>query len=229
MKWLFDGIDHPLRLKRGAATAYYELDLAGNVMALRGASGANLGGYRYTAFGQTLADTTTLTQSLRWKGRWHSAIGGGIYDVRARQWAPEIGSFVSIDAYAEHDQKTTLWGWPQQSPVRFPDPTGRGIGLYLQCLASFTRIQAPPGFPQAFILCWPYLSVPDPPAEFPSCATFPPQTLSREFCCESACGWNRKTRRSTKPRGNCTPYRGPDEDRLAEACFDRCLVEPQSF
>ena len=28
--YLFDGIDHPLRIKRGSTTAYYELDLAGS-------------------------------------------------------------------------------------------------------------------------------------------------------------------------------------------------------
>ena len=106
--------------------AYYELDLAGNVSGLRGPSGTNFGAYRYSAFGQTLVDTTTIIQSLRWKGRWHSSIAGGIYDVRARQWAPELGLFTSIDAYAWHDGRTTLWGWPGQNPIAFSDPTGEG-------------------------------------------------------------------------------------------------------
>jgi RHS repeat-associated protein len=123
--WLFDGIDHPLRIKQGATTAYYELDLAGNVRALRGPSGTDLGSLRYTAFGQTLVDTTTVSQPLRWKGRWYSSIATGIYDVRARQWAPEIGAFLSIDEYAYHDIRSTLWAWPQQNPVALSDTTGR--------------------------------------------------------------------------------------------------------
>lgn len=57
-QYLFDGIDHPLRIARpnGATTNYYyyEIDLAGNVRGLRASGGASLGGYRYSAFGQTL-------------------------------------------------------------------------------------------------------------------------------------------------------------------------------
>ena len=84
--YLFDGIDHPLRIKVAASNtiAYYELDLAGNVRGLRASGGASLGGYRYSAFGQTLEDTSSITQSLRWKGRWFSPVAGGTYDVRAR-------------------------------------------------------------------------------------------------------------------------------------------------
>ena len=96
---LFDGIDHPLRLTQAATTttAYYELDLAGNVRHLFASGGSDLGGYRYTAFGKTVEDTTTITQPLRWKGRWWSSVAGGIHDVRARQWAPELGVFLVID------------------------------------------------------------------------------------------------------------------------------------
>ncbi len=125
--YLFDGIDHPLRIKRGATTVYYELDLASNVRALYASGGSPLGGYRYTAFGKTAEDTTTFAQPLRWKGRWHSVVGGTeLYDVRARQWSPELGVFLSVDDYQFHDGKTTLWGWPSQSPIRDKDPFGRG-------------------------------------------------------------------------------------------------------
>ena len=126
--YLFDGIDHPLRVKQGATTAYYEVDLAGNVRGLRASGGASLGGYRYSAFGQTLEDTSSLDQPLRWKGRWYSPLAGGLYDVRARQWSPELGSFLSIDEYAFHDPKSTLWGWPRQSPIRWRDPSGHDPG-----------------------------------------------------------------------------------------------------
>jgi RHS repeat-associated protein len=125
--YLFDGIDHPLRIKQGGTTAYYELDLAGNVRGLRASGGASLGGYRYSAFGQTLEDTSSITQPLRWKGRWFSPVAGGTYDVRARQWSPELGAFLSVDEYEFHDVRGTLWGWPNQNPPRFADPMGRGF------------------------------------------------------------------------------------------------------
>jgi RHS repeat-associated protein len=124
--YLFDGIDHPLRIKiaSSSTTAYYELDLAGNVRGLRASGGASLGQYRYSAFGQTLEDTTSITQPLRWKGRWFSPVAGGTYDVRARQWSPELGAFLSVDEYEFHDKRATLWGWPRQNPIRFRDPMG---------------------------------------------------------------------------------------------------------
>ncbi|MDB4935211.1 MAG: hypothetical protein JWP87_2183, partial [Labilithrix sp.] len=123
--YLFDGIDHPLRINRGGTNTYYEVDLAGNVRGLRASGGASLGGYRYSAFGQTLEDTTSITQPLRWKGRWFSPVAGGTYDVRARQWSPELGVFLSVDEFRYLRVGGTLWGWPGQNPVRFRDPHGR--------------------------------------------------------------------------------------------------------
>ena len=102
--YLFDGIDHPLRIARpGASTNYYyyEIDLAGNVRGLRASGGASLGGYRYSAFGQTVDDTSLINQPLRWKARWFSPVAGGTYDVRARQWSPELGTFLEIDEFSQ--------------------------------------------------------------------------------------------------------------------------------
>jgi RHS repeat-associated protein len=120
-----------------AVLAYYELDLAGNVRRLRGRDGADLGGYRYSAFGKTLEDTVVRApvptsiigapeQPLRWKGMWRFDVNGTeLYDARARLWAPELGTFLSIDEFQYANRTTTLWGWPGQSPVRYADPSGR--------------------------------------------------------------------------------------------------------
>jgi len=106
--------------------AYYEVDLAGNVRRLRGPGGTARGGSWYTAFGKTLEDTATLEQPLRWKGRPHEIVGAlELYDMRARVWAPELGTFLSIDEYRYHHSTSTLWGWPGQNPIRWSDPDGR--------------------------------------------------------------------------------------------------------
>jgi len=127
---LYDGVDHPLRLARSGFIYYYEVDLAGNVRRLRDTHGNDLGGYRYTAFGEeyaTDADTppASVTQPLQWKGRWASTLAGGIYDIRARQWSPGMGVFLQVDEFEYHDRGSTLWGWGGQSPVAKPDPAGR--------------------------------------------------------------------------------------------------------
>lgn len=124
---LFAGLDHPLRLKTPTATIYFELDLAGNVRRLRGPNGTDLGGYRYTAFGKTLEDTSSVAQPLRWKARPLVVLGGvETYDMRARQWIPELGAFLSIDEFEFQSRRTTLWGWPGQNPIRLRDSFGRG-------------------------------------------------------------------------------------------------------
>jgi hypothetical protein len=126
--YIFAGVDHPLRLRRNAASYFYEVDLAGSVRRLRDAQGNDQGGYRYTAFGQAFpADGTTLapaiSQPLQWKGRPFVNAAGGIYDMRARFWSPQMGAFLTIDQYAYQDANSTLWGWPGQSPV-VGDPSG---------------------------------------------------------------------------------------------------------
>ena len=45
--------------------------------------------------------------------------------MRARVWLPEVGVFSAIDELAYHDARSTLWGWPGQSPVRWADLDGR--------------------------------------------------------------------------------------------------------
>jgi len=124
--YLFAGIDDALRLKRGSQVVYFETDLAGNVRRLRAPGGGDLGGYRYSAFGKTVEDTAAVDQPHRWKGRWYSQVAGGIYDVRARQWSPQLGAFLTIDELGEADSHSTLWGWPSQNPVSVADPVGFG-------------------------------------------------------------------------------------------------------
>ena len=45
--------------------------------------------------------------------------------MRARVWLPEVGVFSAIDELAYQDARSTLWGWPGQSPYRYSDPSGR--------------------------------------------------------------------------------------------------------
>jgi RHS repeat-associated protein len=98
---------------------------------LRASGGADLGGYRYSAFGVTYPEDAgtpgpTVDQPLRWKGRPFLSVGGGVYDMRARWWSPRLGSFLSADDFDSYDVNSTLWGWANQSPTRWSDWTGNG-------------------------------------------------------------------------------------------------------
>jgi YD repeat-containing protein len=145
--WVYDGVDHPLEhVDETGVRQYYELDLAGNVRRLRGPApvggvGADLGGYRYTAFGSSITDasapsapTGAAALPVRWKGRWlmyTTGSGAGLvelYDMRARWWWPQGGVFVSVDGLGFHDSNATLWAWPGQNPYAYEDPSGH-IGI----------------------------------------------------------------------------------------------------
>jgi RHS repeat-associated protein len=124
--FLYEGVDQPLRLSATGGRFYYELDLAGNVRALRRPDGSSAGTYQYAGFGGEIATSTppVINQPLRWKARWWDSFTG-LYDVRARQWSPAIGAFTSIDELSYHRDRNTLWGWPGMSPIRWRDPWGR--------------------------------------------------------------------------------------------------------
>ncbi|MBK7582077.1 MAG: hypothetical protein IPI67_17955 [Myxococcales bacterium] len=105
---------------------------------------SDLGGYKFSAFGRALAadagtpspvvDGVAFGQPLRWQGRWLDA-ASGIYDVRNRQWSPELGAFVSPDEFGYATTTGTLWSWPNQNPFLFSDPSGL-FGLALGGAAS---------------------------------------------------------------------------------------------
>jgi RHS repeat-associated protein len=137
--WVYDGVDHPLEhFDTAGNRQYYELDLAGNVRRLRAPNGVDLGGYRYTAFGQQVTDGSAPTAPqgvnalpVRWKGRWlmySAGVGTAgaveLYDMRARWWWPQGGVFVSVDDFGYADPTSTLWAWPGQNPLRWSDPSG---------------------------------------------------------------------------------------------------------
>ncbi len=71
-----------------------------------------------------VVDGVSFAQPLRWQGRWLDT-ATGIYDVRNRQWAPELGAFLSADEFRFFSGSGTLWSWPGQNPVRLRDRTGQ--------------------------------------------------------------------------------------------------------
>jgi RHS repeat-associated protein len=127
--FLYAGVDQPIRMRAnfGANDYFFEVDLAGNVRRLTAYGGADLGGYRYTAFGIPDANQPApqIDQPLRWKGRPWSDFSS-LYEVRARQWSPELGVFTAIDEHSYHDARATLWGWVGSNPIVEADFSGHG-------------------------------------------------------------------------------------------------------
>lgn len=70
---------------------------------------------------------------------------------------PGAGVFLSVDEYEYQDSNSTLWGWPNQNPARFRDPSGRS-----------GRDPSLP-LPLGPLLCMKYTPV------------------AREYCCKKTC------------------------------------------
>ena len=64
----------------------------------------------------------------------------GVYDMRARWWSPRLGAFLQADKFAYVDANSTLWGWGNQNPTRWSDPSGNCpacVGAAVGAVAGF--------------------------------------------------------------------------------------------
>ncbi|HSO34775.1 MAG TPA: RHS repeat-associated core domain-containing protein [Labilithrix sp.] len=141
-----------------------------------------------------------------------------------RGYDPSLGRWLSMDPIGLRGG-VNLYGYVNNVPVKFTDPDGHGIRRYQKCVQGMTS--APSGFPDAIILCLPWLFVPDPEDPKYTCATFPPGSLARGFCCEFKTGHYP----NNKPGQLCSvpDWRTPDEQGESTRNYYECLYEPQFF
>ena len=102
---------------------YYLHDQLGSTRLLISSTGAVVGSWTYSAWGQTVATTGPATATpLLWAGQYQDAITG-LYYMRARWYDPGTGEFLSADP----DFNTTLdaYGYAGENPVTDTDPSGQ--------------------------------------------------------------------------------------------------------
>ena len=115
-------------------TFYAVKDHLGSVQALVDSSGDIAASYTYDAWGNVLSATinnSLLTiNSLRylWQGREYSA-ATGLYQFRARWYAPELGRWLSPDPIGL-EGGLNLYEFCRNAPVNFRDPYGEDIADY---------------------------------------------------------------------------------------------------
>jgi len=125
-----------VRIKAGQRL-YPVADPIGTVRWVADQAGNAVGELRYDAFGVE-AQPVVTELPFRFAGeRWDPAVG--LYDLRARRYAPELGRFVSRDARALSDtdpNATNPYHYANNDPLDLVDPTGRLAALeYLVALA----------------------------------------------------------------------------------------------
>jgi RHS repeat-associated protein len=115
------GLDAPLHLAAEGKDHWYHLDLLGSVRMLTDGAGVVSGKFRYTPFGRTV-EATGPANRIRYAGRSFDAVLDS-YDMRAREYVPEIGRFLQRDPSGMSDG-TNLYAYVRNDPLAFIDPRG---------------------------------------------------------------------------------------------------------
>jgi RHS repeat-associated protein len=109
------------------ATSYYGFDAHGNVAFLTDAAGAVTDSYDYDAWGNLVASTGSTPNSRLYAGE-ELDPDIGVMNLRARQYRPTTGRFLTIDPLMGNMRKPTSLNrylYTSVDPVNFSDPSGR--------------------------------------------------------------------------------------------------------
>jgi RHS repeat-associated protein len=119
----YPGTDQLHSVVTGGQTYYAALDAAGNVLGLvNAATNVVSDVYAYQPFGVMDRNDQNVPNSLRWKGLQYDA-ESGLYYVRARYYAPDLGRFVSEDPIGL-DGGINQYRFAGNDPVNYSDPSG---------------------------------------------------------------------------------------------------------
>ena len=132
MNFAYDASGTPMAVTYGGATYYYATNIQGDVVAILNSSGAAVVTYTYDAWGNILTTTGTLASTLGIHNplRYRSYVYDqetGLYYLQSRYYNPEMGRFLSADAFASTGQGilgNNMYAYCQNNPVLFVDPSG---------------------------------------------------------------------------------------------------------
>jgi RHS repeat-associated protein len=115
-------IDDPIGIETGGQLYAYHKDTLGSIRAITDSAQAIVNTYNYDNFGN-MTQTGTLTQPFTYTGReWDKETG--LYYYRARYYDPMEGRFIQKDPLSFAGGDVNLYGYVQNNPVNFIDPTG---------------------------------------------------------------------------------------------------------
>lgn len=117
------GVDHPHAIYQGGAWHYYVQDGRGNVRGLINSTGTVVEAeYKYVPYGDSLATSGSLANSVRFGGREYDS-ETGLYYNRARYYDPTAGRFISEDAGSLVEGNR--YAYAANNPINQNDPSGR--------------------------------------------------------------------------------------------------------
>jgi RHS repeat-associated protein len=152
-----------ISMTTGGSTYYYHPDGLGSIANLTSSSGATQWTYTYEPFGAARTTTKNNTQApsnpFQFTGQYLDS-ATGLYHLRARQYDPSTGRFLTLDPLAPTltDPYVAAYVYVNNRPTISVDPSGMGAesglgsGLFGHCEKEFfdsfgqcLGTQAPPG------------------------------------------------------------------------------------
>lgn len=115
-------IDEHLALERNGSFYYYHADGLGSVTAITDANRNVVQRYSYDSFGRITAQNS-FKSSYTFTSREYDP-QTGLYYYRARYYDPVEGRFISKDPIGFDGEDVTLYGYVQNNPINFTDPSG---------------------------------------------------------------------------------------------------------
>jgi RHS repeat-associated protein len=125
------------RVDSTSAAAYYDFDIDGSTAGLTGASGSYVNKYSYLPFGATTTLSAGLANPFTYAGRFGvTSDGGGLLDMRFRNYDPATGQFISNDPLGLVGGDVNLRRYVSNDPVLVIDPSGLKPSTPHVCPAS---------------------------------------------------------------------------------------------
>ena len=116
---------------------YYDFGLTGNTVGITNPAGSYVNRYSYLPFGQTTILSGAVPNHFTFVG-WLGvqSDGSGMFDMRARNYNPQIGQFVTNDPLGIGGGAVNIRLYVRNDPLSHSDPSGRdpltgGFGAFL--------------------------------------------------------------------------------------------------
>jgi RHS repeat-associated protein len=108
-----------------SGTGYYDFDSTANTVGVTGTAGTYINQYSYLPFGETATIAATLPNPFTFAGQAGvMQIANGLFNMRARNYAPVLGQFLSNDPLRLQGGSANFRIYVLNSPTHLTDPSG---------------------------------------------------------------------------------------------------------